>query len=310
MLDAAEVALMREMMKAYQRYGLRVDVVSAPLTIDRPGRMQGQIIGIDSKSFDNFFFAEILGHGGGGSAGSGVDGDHRAYSWVERVQTATGSWVDGSRFGEFDAYVAEPEAGYTGTVATGSMVMMRKSPTVAGTWEFEAPAAEAASGEYPLGDPCLIPLVDEYGAIIGVAGIAQRWGLADGTVECRESGYCDPACGVTEIIGGTSPPPPPAALNTILVNLIMTGGGSLVRTITVGLTDYVTNSSGNILIYVPDGSYTAECQLFVGETATWSLVGADTGSDSGSGATTDSFDTSGGGFVTITFNIVSPPGEG
>ncbi len=147
-LSAEQASLLNEMLKAYQQYGLRVGVTSWPLTIDRPGRLQGQIVGIDPKAFTNFFFAEILGSGGGGSAGSGTDGDGRAYSWVERVQTPTGSWIDGSRWGEFDAYVAEPEAGYSGTVDAGTMVIMRQSPTVGGTWEFLAPGEGAAGTEY------------------------------------------------------------------------------------------------------------------------------------------------------------------
>jgi hypothetical protein len=51
MLSADEMALFREMAAAYRKYGMRVSVTGAPLTIDRPGRFQGQVVGIDPKAF-------------------------------------------------------------------------------------------------------------------------------------------------------------------------------------------------------------------------------------------------------------------
>lgn len=52
MLSADDMALFREMAAAYRKYGMRVSVTGAPLTVDRPGRFQGQVIGIDPKAFD------------------------------------------------------------------------------------------------------------------------------------------------------------------------------------------------------------------------------------------------------------------
>ena len=146
-LTAAGAALLNEMARQYQANGFRIGVTSWPLTVSRPGRMQGTIIGIDPRALGgDFFFAEILGSAAAyPSGGSGTDADDRAYSWVERVQDVAGVWRDGTRFGEFNAYAVEPEAGYTGTVAAGTVVMMRASPTVGGTWEF-MPAAEGGGG--------------------------------------------------------------------------------------------------------------------------------------------------------------------
>lgn len=146
-LTAAGAALLNEMARQYQANGFRIGVTSWPLTVSRPGRMQGTIIGIDPRAFGgDFFFAEILGSAAAyPSGGSGTDADDRAYSWVERVQDVAGVWRDGTRFGEFNAYAVEPEAGYTGTVAAGTIVMMRASSTVGGTWEF-LPAADGGGG--------------------------------------------------------------------------------------------------------------------------------------------------------------------
>lgn len=49
-LTADQAQLLNELLTAYQRYGLRVDVTSWPLTVNRPGRLQGQIIGIDPSA--------------------------------------------------------------------------------------------------------------------------------------------------------------------------------------------------------------------------------------------------------------------
>lgn len=146
-LSAAGAALLNEMARQYQANGFRIGVTSWPLTVSRPGRMQGTIIGIDPGAFPpGFFFAEILGSAAAyPSGGSGTDADDRAYSWVERVQDVAGVWKDGPRFGEFNAYAAESETGFPGEVAAGTMVMMRASSSVAGTWEF-LPAASGSGG--------------------------------------------------------------------------------------------------------------------------------------------------------------------
>lgn len=148
MLTGDEEMMFREMMAAYRKYGMRVSVTGAPLTIDRPGRLQGQVVGLDPKAINGpFFWAEILGSAAAyPSGGSGTDADDRAYSWVERVQDAAGVWRDGTRFGEFDAYAVESDAGFTDTVAAGTTVIMRASPTVSGTWEFIPPTVGSGGG--------------------------------------------------------------------------------------------------------------------------------------------------------------------
>ncbi len=50
-LSAAGAALLNEMARQYQANGFRIGVTSWPLTVSRPGRMQGTIIGIDPGAF-------------------------------------------------------------------------------------------------------------------------------------------------------------------------------------------------------------------------------------------------------------------
>lgn len=124
MLSADEMALFREMAAAYRKYGMRVSVTGAPLTIDRPGRFQGQVVGIDPTGLGpSYFFAQL-------TSGSSP------YSWVERVETAAGTWANGARSGTTNAYQVQPSSGTPSTPATNDIVVMRVSGTVGGVYEF------------------------------------------------------------------------------------------------------------------------------------------------------------------------------
>lgn len=148
-LTAQQAALLNEMLKGYQTYGFRLSTTAWPLSVHRSGRLQGQTVGIDPKALNGpWFFAELTASGGAYTytGSGGIDGDARSYSWVERVMIAPGLWADGERSGEFDAFAVEPEAGFTDTVADGTVVLMRKSPTVTGRYEFLPPPTAAGGG--------------------------------------------------------------------------------------------------------------------------------------------------------------------
>jgi hypothetical protein len=66
-LSAAGAALLNDMARQYQANGFRIGVTSWPLTVSRPGRMQGTIIGIDPKAFRTTTPAAGTGTGTGTS---------------------------------------------------------------------------------------------------------------------------------------------------------------------------------------------------------------------------------------------------
>ena len=68
-LSAAGAALLNEMARQYQANGFRIGVTSWPLTVSRPGRMQGTIIGIDPVAFRTT--TPDSGSGSGDISGSG-----------------------------------------------------------------------------------------------------------------------------------------------------------------------------------------------------------------------------------------------
>lgn len=71
-LTAAGAALLNEMARQYQANGFRIGVTSWPLTVSRPGRMQGTIIGIDPKAFRTTESGSGSGSGDGSGSGTGV----------------------------------------------------------------------------------------------------------------------------------------------------------------------------------------------------------------------------------------------
>ena len=191
MLTPQGAALLTEMARGYLANGFRIGVTSYPLTVSRPGRLQGTIVGIDPKAIASTFFAEITGSGSGSGSGSGVDGDRLAYSWVERVEVRAGAWANGPRSGELNAYVAEPRAGWVGVVDAGTVVEMRPSPTVSGVYEFLPECCGDGSGSggqiTVITDICLD----------GAGGGYVRKGIIDIDTRSIIFEWCEPigACG-------------------------------------------------------------------------------------------------------------------
>src|SRR4051812_42126024 len=122
-MDATALFMLQTMWRDYERDGMRLSVVPPPTLTQTP---PAQPIGLGSLPA-GFFFAEITGRTGS------------AYSWKDRVETAAGTWADGLQTGALNAYYAQPGTPSSATVATGALVLMRASPALANTYEFQLP---------------------------------------------------------------------------------------------------------------------------------------------------------------------------
>jgi hypothetical protein len=286
-LSAAGAALLNEMARQYQANGFRIGVTSWPLTVSRPGRLQGTIIGIDPGAFPpGFFFAEILGSAAAyPSGGSGTDADDRAYSWVERVQDVAGVWKDGTRFGEFNAYAAESETGFPGEVAAGTMVMMRASSSVAGTWEFLPAASGSSVPEYWYAQ--LTSGTSPYSWVERVETSAGAW--ANGSRTGTSNAYqCQPSAGT---------PSTPATTDIVLMRASATVSGNYEFILADKAGDAQTTFLANTTA-VSNTVYTSLMTLTAAQTGTY-LVGY---------AGTFSATSAGNLFTTFAVNGVAPSG--
>lgn len=96
-------------------------MVRPPLSLVRQGSDGQAVLFLNGGS--DYFFAQLT---------SGTS----PYSWVERVETAAGTWANGPRSGTTNAYQVQPSSGTPSTPAANDVVVMRASPTVGGAWEF------------------------------------------------------------------------------------------------------------------------------------------------------------------------------
>lgn len=121
MLSAPDAAYLTEMAR---RLAGQTDIAFLPpLMASRQGFNGQPVAYLDKPIGPDYFFAEL-------TSGSSP------YSWKERVETAAGTWADGSRTGTTNGYQATPSSGTSPVPASGDLVLMRASPSVSGAYEF------------------------------------------------------------------------------------------------------------------------------------------------------------------------------
>ncbi len=304
-LTAAGAALLNEMARQYQANGFRIGVTSWPLTVSRPGRMQGTIIGIDPKVFVssaeeiNSYLLDVpcLVFSSGavvGLAGVLVSGDGSSAECVVK-----GACV-GEGCGGGSVPPPPPPPPVTATMSGTVYEAGSGTPIVGRDVVREGPsgspvtATTNGSGNYTFGSvsgPSLqTVIVDDngLGGAHSVDGGTWTYGAAVSFLVTTT------AHDVDFVVGAD----PSATVNVTVQNAV--GGTPLVgRTVTVGAESLTTNASGQASFAgVAVGSTAVVLTLGGGESATWSVDD----SSSGKGATA-TFTTTSGGTSNVTFQV-------
>lgn len=303
-LTAAGAALLNEMARQYQANGFRIGVTSWPLTVSRPGRMQGTIIGIDPRAFVssaeeiNSYLLDVpcLVFSGGvavGLAGVVVAGDGSS-AVCEVKGECEGEGCGG------DSIPPSPPPPVTATISGTVYEAGSGTPIVGRDVVREGPsgspvtATTNGSGNYTFGSvsgPSVqTVIVDDngLGGAHSVDGGTWTYGAAVSFLVTTT------AHDVDFVVGAD----PSATVNVTVQNAV--GSTPLVgRTVTVGAESLTTNASGQASFAgVAVGSTAVVLTLGGGESATWSVDD----SSSGKGATA-TFTTTSGGTSNVTFQV-------
>ena len=303
-LSAAGAALLNEMARQYQANGFRIGVTSWPLTVSRPGRMQGTIIGIDPQAFNatadtpRSYLLDVPGLVFSGGVAVGLAGVVVAGDGSSAVCEVKGE-CEGEGCGG-GSIPPSPPPPVTATISGTVYEAGSGTPIVGRDVVREGPsgspvtATTNGSGNYTFGSvsgPSLqTVIVDDngLGGAHSVDGGTWTYGAAVSFLVTTT------AHDVDFVVGAD----PSATVNVTVQNAV--GGTPLVgRTVTVGAESLTTNASGQASFAgVAVGSTAVVLTLGGGESATWSVDD----SSSGKGATA-TFTTTSGGTSNVTFQV-------